>query len=497
MAAMDFPASPAVGDRYPTSAVAGQTQYVWDGEKWATAGSAGIDQAAADARYVNVAGDTMSGDLHVGAGTGVSRLHIDGGNATGQGGLLEFDRGGGLTWLAGNASSLLGTASSDLIFWNPTAGPVLSLNATSGVVDFPTKKPTVAGQVWAAPLDALAYNGMQINGSMEVNQETGPALIPNAGDRVPVDTWRVTYSHPTAAFTVTQAGTGNTPIANGVFFQNFIVLTATTAMASIAAADYAHLLHYIEGYRAARLGFGTAAAQPLTIGFWVYCTAGGVASVSIHNRTHDRSYVTPVSVTAATWQYKTITVPGCTDGVWERTNQHGLGLFFNFACGTNFSGAANTWVNGNLLTAPGATNFFAAANSAVYITGVVVLPGIEAPSATRSPLIMRPYDQELLTCQRYWRPIVAASGAAYSATNIGILVEHRGMRATPTASVPGVVTCTDIYSTNPVQTTAAVAISVNGPDRGNYYFANFTGLVSGRTYWMHASSNPVYLDARL
>ena len=37
------------------------------------------------------------------------------------------------------------------------------------------------------------------------------------------------------------------------------------------------------------------------------------------------------------------------------------------------------------------------------ITGVVVLPGIEAPSAARSPLIMRPYDQELLTCQRYWQ----------------------------------------------------------------------------------------------
>jgi hypothetical protein len=36
------------------------------------------------------------------------------------------------------------------------------------------------------------------------------------------------------------------------------------------------------------------------------------------------------------------------------------------------------------------------------LTGVVVIPGTEAPSAARSPLIMRPYDQELLICQRYY-----------------------------------------------------------------------------------------------
>jgi hypothetical protein len=36
------------------------------------------------------------------------------------------------------------------------------------------------------------------------------------------------------------------------------------------------------------------------------------------------------------------------------------------------------------------------------LTGVVVLPGIEAPSAARAPFIMRPFDQELLLCQRYY-----------------------------------------------------------------------------------------------
>ena len=33
--AMDFPASPTVGQKYPTTPVPGMPVYTWDGEKWA------------------------------------------------------------------------------------------------------------------------------------------------------------------------------------------------------------------------------------------------------------------------------------------------------------------------------------------------------------------------------------------------------------------------------------------------------------------------------
>ena len=59
---MNFPDAPSLGEVYGP--------YEWDGEKWVTTGSGGgegggggIDQATADARYVNVTGDTMSGEL--------------------------------------------------------------------------------------------------------------------------------------------------------------------------------------------------------------------------------------------------------------------------------------------------------------------------------------------------------------------------------------------------------------------------------------------------
>jgi Chaperone of endosialidase len=53
--ALDFPASPATGDKYPTSPAAGQPQYQWDGEKWV-----GVNTG-----YLPLAGGTLTGNLTV------------------------------------------------------------------------------------------------------------------------------------------------------------------------------------------------------------------------------------------------------------------------------------------------------------------------------------------------------------------------------------------------------------------------------------------------
>jgi hypothetical protein len=78
---------------------------------------------------------------------------------------------------------------------------------------------------------------------------------------------------------------------------------------------------------------------------------------------------------------------------------------FSMGCGTTFTApAANAWQAGNYIAAPGQVNAVAATTDAFRLTGVVVLPGSQAPTAAQSPMIMRPYDQELVTCQRYWQP---------------------------------------------------------------------------------------------
>ncbi len=61
MAVLDFPATPAPGDKYPIPAISGIPQYVWDGEKWTTLGGA----VGLDVLHVRRAGDTMTGLLEL------------------------------------------------------------------------------------------------------------------------------------------------------------------------------------------------------------------------------------------------------------------------------------------------------------------------------------------------------------------------------------------------------------------------------------------------
>jgi len=445
MAAMDFPASPAVGDRYPTTAVAGQTQYVWDGEKWATAGSAGIDQAAADARYVNVAGDTMTGDLKI---QKIGAAIVLDTAATNDNTAVYSTRAAVPRWglFLGTSAAESGnnTGSDFALFSYNDAGTnnhtPLQIGRNTGIADF-EKKPTVAGQVWAAPIDALAYSGMQVNGGMEVNQERGLGSFPLTNGALVrlADVWPVSYSHAAGTSVFAASATaGGLLTPSNVFAPNMLVLGASTAMTSVAAGDWAYLAHFIEGYRVARLAWGTASAQPVTIGFFIYSGVAGTMTVSTHNSANDRSYVAEVAITAAAWQYKTVTIPGCTDGNWFIDQRNGMSVFFSFACGTNFQTPAGSWATGNKLGTPGSSNFFATTNS-IYLTNVVILPGTEAPPAARSGL-MRPYDQELLTCKRYWYGCTPLGHYAYIVV-AGDTSRHYQqlfpvqMRATPTVVV--------------------------------------------------------------
>lgn len=270
-----------------------------------------------------------------------------------------------------------------------------------------SQQPIFRSSIYAAPFDAFGALGIQINGSMEVSQESAANLISmtTGATALPVDQFKTIYIHGanTAVFTSQQIAPPGSP-SFGVAFQNCIQLKSTTALTSPATGDLATFFLNIEGYRWARLGFGNANAQPVTIGFWVYATVTGTASISIRNSASNRSY--PVNFTvnnAVTWEYKTITIPGDTTGTWLTTTGSGSVINISFASGATFQGVNATWQAGNLPATLNNTNFFASNNNVVCITGVVVVPGTEAPSSARSPFIMRPYDQELRSCQRYFR----------------------------------------------------------------------------------------------
>jgi hypothetical protein len=197
-------------------------------------------------------------------------------------------------------------------------------------------------------------------------------------------------------------------------------------------------VHPIEGYRVARLGWGTVNAQPLTIAFWVYAFRAGNYSGSVRNGGATRSYPFPFTIVAAnTWEYKTVTIPGDTTGTWAKDNTAGMTISITLMAGTTFTAPANAWVNGNFAGVNGTANSVTTTSDYMLIAGIIVLPGVEAPSSARLPLIMRPFDQELILCKRYWQLIMpdlraysSAAGAFYSFT-----YNAADMRANPTITV--------------------------------------------------------------
>jgi len=287
----------------------------------------------------------------------------------------------------------------------------------------------------------MAYSGMQINGSMEVSQEKGFAATVFTGTHLTViDNW-----HAWSIGVQGMQGFLNSFAPPGYSYSLQLAVLGT-ANPSPAAGDSVWLHQYIEGYRTSRLAWGTPSAQPLTIAFWINITRAGTYSVAARNGAGNRTYIATFTVTAANaWEYKTVTIPGDTTGTWLKDNGIGVGLFFTFMAGSAATQAPNVWsANGNVSPA-GITNLVAATTDYVLLTGVVVLPGIEAPSAARSPLIMRPYDQELVTCQRYYykRSYLGsqwfATLQAY-ATNLAsgpIFDFPVSMRASPTVAYSG------------------------------------------------------------
>jgi hypothetical protein len=249
---------------------------------------------------------------------------------------------------------------------------------------------------YAAPFDALAYNGMQTNGAFEVSQERTPGTT-FVGVGYVCDGWYISSGGPVASSSIlvafASAGIGNV-------LQNNI----TTVDAAMAGSSAHTILTYVEGYRARRLGFGYLSAQPLTVAFYSAHHRTGLYSVTLRNADNTRSCVmTYNQVNPDSYQYNIVTFPGCTDGVWNTTNGIGFSCTFTAACGPTFTApATGVWYPTIYASAPGQVNGAGSTADTFRIASVLILPGTVAPPAARAAYISRPWDQEYILCQRYW-----------------------------------------------------------------------------------------------
>ena len=420
------PASPTAGALWWESDTGNLYIYYNDGTstQWVAIGSGG----GGGGSFLPLAGGTMSGPINApikghlfgtpagtiatGAVTPADANIILYGSGTNNWAGIGTDNGGNVwfrTGLTGTPAPAMYIDTSQVVhFTNPPVGNgavrydiAQSLTSEVPPSTAVSQRAQARMNIYASPFDALAYSGMQTNGAMEVNQEATSGT--SVSNTYICDGWKFTKIGTSVPFAAagSWAALASAPI-NG--FTKALAVTVGTAQPSLSAGDLVFLEQLIEGYRVSRLAWGTVDAQPLTIGFWSKHSKVGVYTGSIRNsdagnRSYAFTYTQNVSNAS---EYKTITIPGDTAaGPWATDNTAGLVLAFTVACGTTYTApAANTWYGANYVAAPGQVNAVDSTANAFRITGVVVLPGIEAPSAARSPLIMRPYDQEIQICKR-------------------------------------------------------------------------------------------------
>lgn len=285
---------------------------------------------------------------------------------------------------------------------------------------------TTRGQLYAAPFDALAYNGLQINGGMEVTQENATGSITltataSTQTKYLVDGVMAAYR---GTFVATAQQVSDVP--NG--YNSSLKFTVSTAESSLGASDELTIIVPIEGYRVARLAYGTAAAAAVSFAFWVKAHRAGSYSGALKNTNiggaSPRSYPFTFTVNSAdTWEFKTVTVStGDTGGTWAKTTSAGLYVAICIAGGSSRVGTAGAWAGSDYSGVTGTTNGVAATSDSFQITGLIVLPGIEVPASDRAPFIMRPFPDALAVCQRYyWKTFPYATAPAQNAGTTGAL----------------------------------------------------------------------------
>jgi len=427
-----------------------------------------------DTEKVAKAGDTMTGPLSLpGGSAAVPAVNFGGAAAA-----AIYGGGSSVMMFSTGGTRKLSITSADIQSDVAMRAPALAQSDKSN---------TLVSSEWvktyAAPFDALAYNGMQVNGGMDVNQETGVTnvtLPSRVGGKYIVDGWLV-INNSTATVEAYQL-VGNT----GHYYRSGLQLHASAAQASMGAGDYVRFLTHIEGGRAARTMWGTAGAVPVTVGFWMRASLAGTYRITAYN--HDGSTtITWVPFTnpgGLVWTWTVVTLPAQTGGTWRTDNGVGLSIAIEVA-------------------SDGVPNTVGTTTSSVAITGVVVLPGPQAPTAAQAPLVMRPYDQELLTCKRYWerQHSTIGVGQCHASTGAVIMLNYFEKRATPTFNLIGGLASFNVYTsiTGVATLTGMGALIEATPTSGKTVVNVAAGLVAGDATVLSSVGANAYLtfNARL
>ena len=251
-----------------------------------------------------------------------------------------------------------------------------------------------------------------INGAMQVAQRgtsaTGLSSAANSGYNS-VDRMKFMFSGTAGTVWTQEQSTDSPPN-----FQYSLKTTATTGSA-IAADNLDRLEYFIEADEVHQFGYGTTTPKTSTLSFWTKSNKTGNFTVSIYNQNSTRLFTSSVTInTAATWEYKTITIPGDTVAL-TGTSSAGLRIFITYGAGSNYASGTkslDTWgtsLDSAMLYKDGTLDIGSSTNDYFSITGVQLELGSVATDFEH-----RSYGEELALCQRYYWSIKGGS------THIGL-----------------------------------------------------------------------------
>ena len=327
----------------------------------------------------------------------------------------------------------------------------------------------------------FGFKNRIINGAMVIDQRNAGASVTPTTLAYTLDRWSAA-EQTDGSMTVQQSSTAATG------FTNSLLVTVTSADASLGATQYAVLRQAVEGFNVADLGWGTANAQTITLSFWVRSSLTGTFGGAIQNSAQDRSYPFSYTISSAnTFEQKTITIAGDTTGTWLTTNGTGLALWLGLGVGSTYSGTAGAWAGALYFAPTGATNLIGTNGATFYITGVQLERGSNATSFE-----FIDYGRQLIQCQRYFQIMEGFIGQTDNTTNVQVSFQFKTeMRASPTVSTNGVIQISKPGIADYSQSSAAITISGSRVStRGIMVnIGNYTGLTAQNMYLHNVATN--------
>jgi hypothetical protein len=244
----------------------------------------------------------------------------------------------------------------------------------------------------ARNLISAGRKNMIINGDMRISQRATSVSASNNTYNT-LDRWNTWINYNSGAVTMSQASAAPPGFYKSLQFYN---------NGNATTPQYHFVEQKIEAQNIPQLKMGTNDAEYMTLSFWVRSSVTGTFNVEISDDDGSHHVIKRYTINnAATWEYKTITIPPATNtGVPTYDNTMGLTVHWWISGGSSYNGtsADGKWQTYSTTRRNDGGNTTFADPDYWNITGVQLEVGKNATDFEH-----RSYGEELLLCQRYYQ----------------------------------------------------------------------------------------------